>query len=102
MTDATAIPTPRSLEPAQLLALTVPVMVQVAEREMRIGSILQLCAGSIIEFETPADAELELYVNNQRVAHGVAVKVGENFGLRITRLVSRARRAHACATMNRT
>lgn len=72
-------------------------MVKVAERELRIGSIVNLSAGSIIEFETPADADLELLVNNQLIARGEAVKVGENFGLRITRLVSRAQRVAACA-----
>ena len=61
----------------------VPVIVRLAERKMSVDKILDLCVGTIIEFEKPADSELDLVVNNIAVGTGNAVKCGEKFGLRI-------------------
>ncbi len=43
---------------------------------------------AIVEFDKPSDSELELLINNKCIGLGQAVKVGENFGLRITRIGS--------------
>ena len=42
--------------------------------------------GAIIEFVKSSSEPLELMINNKVIAHGETVKVGENFGLRITRI----------------
>jgi flagellar motor switch/type III secretory pathway protein FliN len=68
----------------RILGLSVPVSVSLAERDMPIKSILSLTVGSIIEFNIPFDADLTLRVANQPIGRGQAVKVGENFGLRMT------------------
>jgi len=62
----------------------VPVTVTLAEREMTIESILEIAAGTILEFDIPFDSELTLNVANRSIGRGQAVKVGENFGLRVT------------------
>jgi flagellar motor switch protein FliN/FliY len=69
---------------ARVLKLEVPVIVKLAERKMPVKAIVKLASGSIIEFDKPADDELDLLINNKCVGHGGAVKVGENFGLRVT------------------
>jgi flagellar motor switch/type III secretory pathway protein FliN len=43
-----------------------------------------MTVGTIVEFEVPFDSELALQVANRTIGRGQAVKVGENFGLRIT------------------
>jgi len=68
----------------QVLRIEVPVIVELAQRSMRIGQVMQLTAGAIVEFDKPADADLNLMVNNKCIGQGRAVKVGENFGLSIT------------------
>jgi flagellar motor switch protein FliN/FliY len=68
----------------RVLKLEVPVIVRLAQRAMRLSDILGLSIGSIIEFDNPFDAELELVVNNECIGRGQAVKVGEKFGLRVT------------------
>ena len=73
-------------EARRILKMRVPVIVKLAECDMPISAILKLTGGSILEFEQVADAELNLLVNNRTVGTGQAVKVGENFGLRITRI----------------
>ncbi|MCG3181641.1 MAG: hypothetical protein BIFFINMI_04039 [Phycisphaerae bacterium] len=68
----------------RLLRLGVPVIVKLAERRMRMKDLLQVSPGAIIEFSKPAEEPLDLLVNNVRIGCGEVVKVGENFGLRIT------------------
>ncbi|MHC4698308.1 MAG: FliM/FliN family flagellar motor switch protein [Planctomycetota bacterium] len=72
----------------RILGLSLPVTVTLAERNMAIEMILATRVGTIIEFNVPFDAELTLCVANQRIGQGHAVKIGENFGLRITRIDS--------------
>ena len=71
-------------DPDRILRLSVPVIVRLAERTMPMSEILGITTGSIIEFEKPADSELDLMINNKCIGIGQAVKVGENFGLRVT------------------
>ena len=67
-----------------ILNLEVPVIVRLGERPMSLREVLTLVPGSIIEIPKPADDELDLMINNRRIGVGTAVKVGENFGIRIT------------------
>ena len=68
----------------QILSLSVPIVVRLGARTMRVKEVMELVPGSIIELPKNAESELELLVNNRPIACGVACKVGENFGLRIT------------------
>lgn len=70
----------------RILKIRVPVIAQLAERTMPIADIRRMSSGSVIKFATSADGDLELCINNHAIAQGVAVKVGERFGLRITRV----------------
>jgi len=79
---------PREARVERILPLGVSVFVTVAERKMPIEGIVGISAGTIIEFGVPFDAELSLRVGDQTIGYGQAVKVGENFGVRITRMAS--------------
>jgi flagellar motor switch protein FliN/FliY len=68
------------------LGICVPVSVAIAEREMPIEGILGMTVGTIIEFDVPFDAELTLRIGPRVIAQGQAVKVGENFGIQISRV----------------
>lgn len=68
----------------RILHLSVPVTVTLAERHMSIDTILTLTVGSIIEFDVSFEADLVLNVADRPVGRGQAVKVGENFGIRLT------------------
>lgn len=81
-----APPAPSQSELQRLLRLEVPVIVKLAERKLAMSEVLRLGTGSIIEFFKPSDEPLELLINNKPIALGEAVKVGENFGLRITQI----------------
>jgi flagellar motor switch protein FliN/FliY len=47
---------------------------------------MRLGPGAIIEFVKASDEPLELLINNKAIALGDAVKVGENFGLKINQI----------------
>lgn len=72
----------------RILRVEVPVIVQLAQRQMSMEEVLGLNVGSVIQFDKPFDAELELIISNRRIGAGHAVKVGENFGLRISTIGS--------------
>jgi len=72
----------------RIFKITVPVIVVLAETKLWMHEIVQISSGSVIEFEKNSDDPLRLLVNNRVVAEGEAVKVGENFGLRLTRVGS--------------
>ncbi|MCC6738617.1 MAG: FliM/FliN family flagellar motor switch protein [Planctomycetia bacterium] len=70
----------------EVLAMQVPLAVVLAERTMTLGQVLALGAGSVVEFEKPVAAALDLYLGEKRVASGKAVRIGENFGLQVTEI----------------
>lgn len=70
-----------------LLKIDVPLRVVLAEKKQTMAAILELGPGSIIQFTKSCEDLLELHVENQVVAQGEAVKVGDKFGLRITSMV---------------
>ena len=69
-----------------LLSMKVPVIVKVAQKKMTIESILKLNLGTVIQFDKDAYQLIDLMVNNSTIGLGQPVKVGENFGLRITQI----------------
>ena len=100
-TSAPSTPTPDPDPPAgppeleRLLHLHVPIIVKLAERDMSVESILKLTVGSVLEFDRSAESELDLVVTDQTIGAGEAVKIGENFGLRITRIGTPVERIRA-------
>jgi flagellar motor switch protein FliN/FliY len=82
--QSNSIPAQHELE--RILRLKVPVIVKLAERKLTMSEVLRLGVGAIIEFSKASDEPLELLINNKPIGVGEAVKVGENFGLRITQV----------------
>jgi flagellar motor switch protein FliN/FliY len=72
----------------RILRLEVPVIAVLAEKRMKMGEILGLDVGSIIQFDKHSEELLDLMVNDRRVGRGEAVRVGENFGLQIAEMMS--------------
>jgi flagellar motor switch/type III secretory pathway protein FliN len=62
----------------------VPVRVVLATKKESVHDVVELAPGTIIKFAKSCDEPLNLYVGDQRVAEGEAVKVGDKFGFRVT------------------
>ncbi len=71
-----------------LLDVKLPVAIELGRTEMSIRDILELGAGSVVELTKLAGEPVDLLVNNKIVARGEVVVVDENFGLRVTSLIS--------------
>jgi flagellar motor switch protein FliN len=69
---------------ARILKLSVPIIVKLADRKLSLAEVMRLDVGAIIEFSKSSEEPLELMINNKVIGAGEAVKVRENFGLRIT------------------
>ena len=66
--------------------LEVPILVELGRRTMTLREVQSLLPGAVIDLDKSSDDELSVLANNQLVATGYAVKVGENFGIRIARV----------------
>ncbi len=83
----------------QIRQLEVPVIVRLGEKDMTMKEVLGMVPGAILELPRSADSELELVVNNKVIGCGIAVKIGENFGIRVTYLGDMANRVVEKAQM---
>lgn len=81
-----------------ILQLEVPIIVQVGRRKLALDDVMAFGPGAIIELDRSAEDHLDLLVNNKPVGSGVAVKVGENFGVRITTIDSAEDRIEALSS----
>jgi flagellar motor switch protein FliN/FliY len=70
-----------------LLKIHVPVRMVLASRKENLKDIVELAPGTIIKFEKACDELLELFVGDQAVAEGEAVKIGDKFGFRVLQML---------------
>ncbi len=68
----------------RVLDIEVPVAVVVARKTMPLDQVLQLVPGAMIQFTQPCDEPLTLEVVGRQVGSGVAVKIGDKFGLKLS------------------
>ena len=93
--------TPLSSTPVQVndanigLILDVPLQVNVelGRTKKSIKDILDLTKGSIVELDKLAGEPVDIMVNGRYLAKGEVVVIDENFGVRITEIVSPLERA---------
>src|SRR5262245_31789718 len=78
-----------------ILNLELPLIVLLGERQTKVGEVTSWVPGAIVEIPKHSEEELQILVNNKVVGTGVAVKVGENFGVRVTFIGDLKDRIHA-------
>lgn len=78
-----------------ILQLKVPLIVTVGAQRISLETVLGFGPGSIVELNKAADEPLEVLINNKEVGTGEAIKVGENFGVRITKMLPAQERVQA-------
>ena len=71
-----------------ILDINVPVIVRLGEAEMSIDDILALAAGSVVELNRLASDPVDVLVRDKLIARGEVVLVDENFGVRITNILT--------------
>jgi flagellar motor switch protein FliN/FliY len=90
-TTTTAEPPPASADPTELERLyEVPVelAVEIGRTHMTIRETLALGPGSIVTLNRLAGEPVDLLVNGKPIARGEVVVIDEEFGLRVTEVVT--------------
>ncbi len=72
-----------------VLDVKVKVTVQLGSCMLPMREVLSLTPGSVIQLQHRASEPVGLYVNDKLVAYGEVVVVEENFGIKITELVTK-------------
>ncbi|MBV4421975.1 flagellar motor switch phosphatase FliY [Clostridium tyrobutyricum] len=82
------------------LIMDVPLQISVVlgRTKKKIKDILNLGTGSLIELDKLAEEPVEILVNGKKVAYGEVVVIDENFGVRITGIVSNEERIKSLHT----
>ncbi len=78
-----------------LLDVNLPIAIELGRTKMSISDILALGPGSIVELAKLAGEPVDLLVNQRVVAKGEVVVIDENFGVRITQLLTPEERLKA-------
>jgi len=71
-----------------LLDVSLPISIELGRTAMAIENILNLGPGSVVELDKLAGEPVDLLVNNKLLAKGEVVVIDENFGVRITSMIS--------------
>lgn len=84
---------PRNLD----LIMDVPLEISVVlgKTKKNVKDILALNTGSLVELDKLAEEPVEILVNGKKIAFGEVVVVDENFGVRITSIVSNTDRINS-------
>lgn len=80
-----------------MLDVPVQVAVEIGRTTMTIGEILAVTPGTVVTLNRLAGEPVDLLVNGRLIARGEVVAVDEEFGLRVTDVVSPESRIHASA-----
>lgn len=75
-----------------LLDIPLEVSVELGRTKMVIKDLIQLGPGSVIELDKLIGEPVDLLVNDNLIARGEVVVFDENFGIRITDIVTPAER----------
>lgn len=75
-----------------LLDIPLEVTVELGRVRMLIRDVLELGAGSIVELDRVAGEPVDLLVNGKLIAKGEVVVIEDNFGIRVTEILSPAER----------
>lgn len=75
-----------------LLDIPLQVTVELGRTKRSVKDILELTSGSIIELDKLAGEPVDILVNNRLIAQGEVVVIDENFGVRVTDIISQSDR----------
>ena len=72
----------------QLTNVQMEVTVEIGRTRMSVGELLGLAPGQVVELDRAAGAPVDLFVNGTLLARGEVVVIDEDFGFRVTEIVT--------------
>ena len=85
-----------------LLKMPLTVTFEVGRAKMSINDLLSLGQGSVMELHRLVGENLDMFVNGKLIAQGEVVVSEENFGARITQIISPEERVKKMGGMDKT
>ena len=76
----------------RIMDIPLIVSVELGRTSIPIGELLRLCQGSVVELTKLAGEPLDVLVHGKLVARGEAVVINDQFGIRLTDIVSQSER----------
>lgn len=73
----------------RLMDIPLEISVELGRMKMLVSEVVDLGAGSVIELDRAAGEPVDVLVNGRLVARGEVVIIEDNFGVRITEILSR-------------
>ena len=73
-----------------LLDVPVNLSAELGSCKMTMQELLDLDLGTVVQLDKPANANVDVYVNQKLVARGEVVVAEDNFGIRIKEIVAKA------------
>ena len=86
--ETTAPAAPSNLD--FLLDVPVKLSAELGSCKMTMQELLDLDLGTVVQLDKPANANVDVYVNQKLVARGEVVVAEDNFGIRIKEIVAKA------------
>jgi len=90
--DSIELPQTEKRNLDMLLDIPLQVTVELGRTKRAVKDILELSSGSIIELDKLAGEPVDIHVNNKLIAQGEVVVIDENFGVRVTDVISQTDR----------
>jgi len=75
----------RSLD--ALLDVSLPVVVEIGRTQLTVQDVLNLAPGAVIEIDRAVGEPVDIFVGDRKFAQGEVVVVGEQFAVRVIKLV---------------
>ena len=80
--------------------IPLEVTVELGRTRLLIRDILDLSPGSIIELDKLAGEPVDLFANGMLVARGEVIVIDDNFGVRVTEIITAAERSSSEKDLN--
>ncbi|MCK4573470.1 MAG: flagellar motor switch protein FliN, partial [candidate division Zixibacteria bacterium] len=93
LSEPSASPETRNID--LLMDVNLPISIELGRTKMSISDILSLGPGSVVELAKLAGEPVDVLVNQKIVARGEVVVIDENFGVRVTQLMTAEERLKA-------
>ena len=72
-----------------LLDVPVKLTAELGHCKMTMQELLNLNLGSVVQLDKPANANVDVYVNQKLVARGEVVVAEDNFGIRVKEIIAK-------------
>jgi flagellar motor switch protein FliN/FliY len=72
-----------------LMKVPLEISVEIGRTKRLVRDILEFTQGTLVVLDKMAGEQVDLFVNGQCIARGDIVVVEDNFGIRITEIVTR-------------